>query len=65
MQRGMEAGFDSAISAVHALMEKTGERIELTRLCRKKDRLETRLTGPLKIRVIRDHQYAGKNGGKR
>ena len=47
IQRGMEAGFDSAISAVHALTEKAGEGIELTRLRREKTRLETQLTRSL------------------
>ena len=47
IQRGMEAGFDSAISAVHALTEKAGEGIELTRLRREKARLETQLTRSL------------------
>jgi len=44
IQRGMEAGFDAAISAVHTLTEKAGEGIELTRLRREKARLETQLT---------------------
>ena len=47
IQRGMEAGFDSAIAAVHTLTEKTGEGIELTRLRREKARLETQLTRSL------------------
>ena len=47
IQRGMEAGFDSAISAVHAVTEKAGEGIELTRLRREKARLETQLTRAL------------------
>ena len=47
IQRGMEAGFDSAIAAVHALTEKAGEGIELTRLRREKARLETQLTRSL------------------
>jgi len=47
IQRGMEAGFDSAISAVHTLTEKAGEGIELTRLRREKTRLETQLTRSL------------------
>lgn len=47
IQRGMEAGFDSAISAVHTLTEKAGEGIELTRLRREKARLETQLTRSL------------------
>ena len=47
IQRGMEDGFDSAISAVHTLTEKAGEGIELTRLRREKARLETQLTRSL------------------
>ena len=41
IERGMEAGFDAALSAVHAITEKAGEGIELTRLRREKTRLET------------------------
>lgn len=44
IQRGMEAGFDAAMSAVHTLTEKAGEGIELTRLRREKARLETQMT---------------------
>lgn len=44
IQRGMEAGFDAALSAVHAITEKAGEGIELTRLRREKARLETQIT---------------------
>lgn len=44
IQRGMDAGFDAALSAVHAITEKAGEGIELTRLRREKARLETLLT---------------------
>lgn len=44
IQRGMEAGFDASISAVHALTEKAGESIELTRARREKSRYETQLT---------------------
>jgi hypothetical protein len=44
IQRGMEAGFDAALSAVHAITEKAGEGIELTRLRREKARLETEVT---------------------
>ena len=44
MQRGMEAGFDAAMSAVHTITEKAGEGIELTRLRREKARLETQMT---------------------
>jgi hypothetical protein len=40
----MEAGFDAALSAVHAITEKAGEGIELTRLRREKARLETHVT---------------------
>ncbi|GBE05744.1 hypothetical protein BMS3Abin10_01378 [bacterium BMS3Abin10] len=44
LQRGMEAGFDAAITAVHTITEKAGESIELTRLRREKTRYETQLT---------------------
>jgi len=44
IKRGMDAGFDAAISAVHTLTEKAGENIELTRLRREKARYEARLT---------------------
>jgi hypothetical protein len=44
IKRGMEAGFDSALSAVHTITEKAGEGIELTRLRREKARLETQIT---------------------
>ena len=44
IKRGMDAGFDSAVSAVHNITEKAGESIELTRLRREKARLETELT---------------------
>lgn len=44
IQRGMEAGFDAALTAVHNITEKAGEGIELTRLRREKARLETQLT---------------------
>lgn len=47
IQRGMEAGFDATIATVHALTEKAGEGIELTRLRREKARLETQLTRSL------------------
>lgn len=40
----MEEGFDAALSAVHAITEKAGEGIELTRLRREKARLETQIT---------------------
>ena len=42
--RGMEAGFDAGLSAVHVITEKAGEGIELTRLRREKARLETQVT---------------------
>ncbi len=41
IQRGMEAGFDAAISAVHTITEKGGEGIETIRLRREKARIET------------------------
>jgi hypothetical protein len=44
IQRGMEAGFDATIATVHAITEKAGEGIELTRLRREKARLETQVT---------------------
>jgi len=44
IQRGMEAGFDAAMSAVYTITEKAGEGIELTRLRREKARLETQTT---------------------
>jgi len=47
VQRGMEAGFDSALTAVHVITEKAGEGIELTRLRREKARLETQITRQL------------------
>jgi hypothetical protein len=47
IQRGMEAGFDAALSAVHAATEKAGEGIELTRLRREKARLEMKVTRSL------------------
>jgi hypothetical protein len=49
MQRGMEAGFDSAMAAVHAITEKAGEGIELTRLRREKAKLETNVTRRLAV----------------
>jgi len=42
--RGMEAGFDASMSAVHAVTERAGESIELTRARREKSRHETQLT---------------------
>lgn len=47
IQRGMEEGFDAAISAVHTITEKAGEGIELTRLRREKVRLESNVTRQL------------------
>jgi len=47
IQRGMEAGFDAALSAVHVITEKAGETIELTRLRREKARLENKITKQL------------------
>lgn len=44
IQRGMEAGFDAAISTVHTITERGGEGIETTRLRREKARIETELT---------------------
>ena len=44
IQRGMENGFDAAMSAVYTITEKAGESIELTRLRREKARLETQTT---------------------
>jgi len=44
IQRGMDEGFDAAIATVHAITEKAGEGIELTRLRREKTRLETQVT---------------------
>ena len=43
----MEAGFDSAMSAVHNMTAKAGEGIELTLLRREKTRLETQTTRQL------------------
>lgn len=47
IHRGMEAGFDSAMSAVHTITSKAGEGIELTLLRREKARLETQMTRQL------------------
>ena len=44
IQRGMDEGFDATIATVHAITEKAGEGIELTRLRREKTRLETHVT---------------------
>ena len=44
IQRGMDEGFDAALSGVHSITEKAGEGIELTRLRREKTRLETQVT---------------------
>ena len=49
IQRGMEEGFDAALSAVHGITERAGEGIELTRLRREKARLETQVTRQLAI----------------
>jgi len=49
IQRGMEEGFDAALSAVHAITERAGEGIELTRLRREKARLETQVTRQLAV----------------
>ena len=47
IQRGMEEGFDAALTAVHTITEKAGESIELTRLRREKARLENQITRKL------------------
>ena len=69
IQRGMEAGFDATIAAVHTITEKAGEGIELTRLRREKVRLETQITRRLaelgnavfeKISAERDDEVAEK-----
>jgi hypothetical protein len=44
IHRGMEAGFDAALAAVHSVTDKAGEGIELTLLRREKARYETQLT---------------------
>lgn len=44
VKKGMEAGFDATIAAVHTITEKAGEGIELTRIRREKARLETQVT---------------------
>lgn len=44
IQRGMDEGFDAAIATVHAITEKAGEGIELTRLRREKNRLGIQVT---------------------
>lgn len=73
IQRGMEAGFDATIAAVHTITEKAGEGIELTRLRREKVRLETQVTRRLaeignkvfeKISAERDDEIAEKLGIK-
>ena len=73
IKRGMEAGFDSALSAVHTITEKAGEGIELTRLKREKVRTETQITRWLaelgntvfeKISAERDDEIAEKLGIK-
>lgn len=71
IQRGMEAGFDATIAAVHTITEKAGEGIELTRLRREKVRLETQVTRRLaevgnkvfeRISAERDDEIAKKLG---
>jgi len=73
IQRGMEAGFDATIAAVHSITEKAGEGIELTRLRREKVRLETQVTRRLaelgntvfeKISAKRDDEIAESLGIK-
>jgi len=73
IERGMEEGFDAALSAVHVITEKAGEGIELTRLRREKARLETQVTRQLaelgnavydKISVERLEDVAEKLGVK-
>ncbi|MCF8146210.1 MAG: hypothetical protein K9N21_20070 [Deltaproteobacteria bacterium] len=73
IERGMEEGFDAALSAVHVITEKAGEGIELTRLRREKARLETQVTRQLaelgnavydKISVERLDDVAEKLGVK-
>jgi len=73
IERGMEEGFDAALSAVHVITEKAGEGIELTRLRREKARLETHVTRQLaelgnavyeKISVERLDDVAEKLGVK-
>lgn len=73
IERGMEEGFDAALSAVHVMTEKAGEGIELTRLRREKARLETQVTRQLaelgnavydKISVERLDDVAEKLGVK-
>lgn len=44
IKRGMDEGFDAAITTVHNVTEKAGENIELTRLRRERARCETQLT---------------------
>jgi hypothetical protein len=44
LQRGMEDGFEAALTTVHNITERAGEGIELTRLRREKSRLEIQLT---------------------
>jgi hypothetical protein len=73
IQRGMEAGFDATIAAVHTITEKAGEGIELTRLRREKVRTETQITRRLaelgntifeKISAERNDEIAEKLGIK-
>jgi flagellar biosynthesis/type III secretory pathway protein FliH len=47
IQKGMEEGFEAALSAVHSITEKAGEGIEVTRLRREKARMETEVTRQL------------------
>jgi len=44
IQKGMDAGFDASLAAVHSLTEKAGESIELTRARREKSRYEIQVT---------------------
>ena len=44
IQKGMDAGFDASLAAVHSLTEKAGESIELTRARREKSRYEVQVT---------------------
>lgn len=44
IKRGMDEGFDAAVTAVHNITEKADETIEMTRLRREKARTETQLT---------------------
>jgi len=44
IQSGMEAGFDASLAAVHAVTQRAGESMELTRARLEKSRCETRIT---------------------